>query len=77
MITFVPFAECSFQQVLLLARIDSKSWPDFVKNVTHAARHGCFCFAVVEKVGKDLYIRRYNRWTDKTLSTYWLAKKER
>lgn len=76
-LTFVPFAECSFQQILLLARIDSKSWPDFVKNVTHAARHGCFCFAVVEKVGKDLYIRRYNRWTDKTLSTYWLAKKER
>ena len=76
-LTFVPFAECSFQQILCLSRIDSKSWPDFVKNVLHAARHGCFCFAVVEKVGKDLYIRRYNRWTDKVLSTYWIAKKDR
>jgi len=76
-LTFVPFAECSFQQILSLSRIDSKSWSDFVKNVMHAVRYGCFCFAVVEKVGKDLYIRRYNRWTDKVLSTYWIAKKDK
>ena len=75
-LTFVPFNECTILNRLSLARIDSNGWVDFFRNIAHTAQHGCFCFAVVEKLEDGrLIIRRYNRWNDATPRVYWTAVK--
>lgn len=74
-LTFVPFGN-NVLGTLALARIDSNGWIDFMWNVYHGARHGCFCFAVLEKLrGGRFAIRRYNRWNDDVPSVYWTAVK--
>lgn len=75
-LTFVPFNECTTLNKLSLARVDSNGWVDFFWNIVHAAQHGCFCFAVLEKLDDGrLMIRRYNRWNDAAPSVYWTAVK--
>ena len=74
-VTFIPYSRCNFRETLSLARIDSNGWYDFTRNLIHAVRYGCFCFAIIEKDRNTLIFRRYNRWEDTNLSPYWIATK--
>jgi hypothetical protein len=52
-----------FQQ-MLLARYESRDMRDFVANVNHMKKYGCFCIIIPVIENNKLIIRRYNRWNE-------------
>lgn len=70
-ITFVPLSGGNLGETLALARLDSQSHTQFLLNVMHALRFGCFCFAVLQRNAKaQLFFRRYNRWAGALVPFY-------
>ena len=43
------------------ARIDSNGWIDWIKNLIHGNKYGCFCLGILNKNNQ---IQRYNRWNN-------------
>lgn len=70
-IKFVP-NNSNILNRLLLAATDSKSLFDFVANIIHMIKHGCFCLGILTKYKT---IERYNRWNNKDIDKYWTAYK--
>ena len=66
-IKFVP-NNSNILNRLLLATTDSKSLFDFVANIIHMIKHGCFCLGILTKYKT---IERYNRWNNKDIDKYW------
>lgn len=58
LVKFKPVAKSKLYE-LVLARVDSQSNWNFLLNVVHASRFGCFCFCILTEDGK---LRRLNRW---------------
>lgn len=58
LIKFKPIGNSNLHAIAL-ARVDSPNTWDWVLNVIHAARFGCFCFCILTEDGK---FKRYNRW---------------
>ena len=59
-VKFVPIGD-SFMHKIMLARTDSQSWMEWLKNLKHGNRYGCFCLGILAKDGR---LKRYNRWND-------------
>ena len=59
-VKFVPIGE-SFLHKIMLARTDSDGWMDWIKNLKHGNKYGCFCLGILTK---DRKIKRYNRWNN-------------
>ena len=65
LVKFLPTPGSPTGHAFMMARADSKSWWDWLKNIVHAHKYGCYCFAVLYKEDGLLKIRRDNRWHTK------------
>ena len=49
---------------MMLAFFDSKNINDFICNINHMKKYGCFCIIIPMIENNKLIIRRYNRWNE-------------